>query len=78
MRFRAIGSPRSSTPSRTKASTANLRDDERIALTTLGEADPAVADMSTLVMIGSSETRFIDRPGKAPWLLTPRSYGTGR
>lgn len=54
------------------------RDDERIALTTLGEADPAVADMSTLVMIGSSETRFIDRPGKVPWLLTPRSYGVGR
>jgi len=54
------------------------RDDEQIALTTLGEADPAVADMSTLVMIGSSETRFIDRPGKAPWLLTPRSYGVGR
>lgn len=54
------------------------RDDERIVLTTLGEADPAVADMSTLVMIGSSETRFIDRPGKAPWLLTPRSYGVGR
>ena len=54
------------------------RDDEKIALTTLGGADPAVADMRTLVMIGSSETRFIDRPGKAPWLLTPRSYGTGR
>ncbi len=54
------------------------REDERIALTTLGEADPATADMSTLVMIGSSETRFIDRPGKAPWLLTPRTYGVGR
>jgi precorrin-3B C17-methyltransferase len=54
------------------------RADERIVLTTLGEADPALADMSTLVMIGSSETRFIDRPGKTPWLLTPRSYGAGR
>ncbi len=54
------------------------RDDERIALTTLGEADPGIADMSTLVMIGSSETRFIDRPGKAAWLLTPRTYGLGR
>jgi precorrin-3B C17-methyltransferase len=54
------------------------RDDEKIVLTTLREADPAIADMSTLVMIGSSETRFIDRPGKAPWLLTPRSYGAGR
>ncbi len=54
------------------------RDDERIVLTTLGEADPAVADMSTLVIIGSSETRFVDRPGGSPWLLTPRTYGVGR
>ncbi len=34
--------------------------------------------MSTLVLIGSSETRFIERPGGTPWLLTPRSYGAGR
>jgi len=44
----------------------------------LGEADPAVADMSTLVMIGSSETRFIEREGKEPWLYTPRHYGATR
>ena len=54
------------------------RPDERIVTTTLGETDPAIADMSTLVLIGSSETRFIDRPGGSPWLLTPRSYGVGR
>ena len=54
------------------------RPDEAITLTTLADADPAVADMSTLVMIGSSETRFIERPGKQPWLLTPRTYGVGR
>ena len=54
------------------------REDEGIVLTTLAEADPAVADMSTLVMIGSSETRFIERPGLTPWLLTPRTYGAGR
>jgi precorrin-3B C17-methyltransferase len=54
------------------------RPDERIVLTTLGEADPAIADMSTLILVGSSETRFIDRPGGSPWLLTPRSYGAGR
>jgi precorrin-3B C17-methyltransferase len=54
------------------------RPDERAVLTTLGEADPSVADMSTLVIIGSSETRFIDRPGREPWLLTPRTYGAGR
>jgi len=54
------------------------REDERIALTILGEADPGIADMSTLVLIGSTETRFIDRPGASPWMLTPRTYGAGR
>ena len=54
------------------------RPSERITLTTLGDADPAIADMSTLVLIGSSETRFIERPDGSPWLLTPRTYGAGR
>jgi precorrin-3B C17-methyltransferase len=54
------------------------REDERMVLTTLGGADPSIADMSTLVVIGSSETRFVDRPGRSPWLLTPRSYGAAR
>ena len=54
------------------------RPDERIVLTTLGEADPSTADMSTLVMIGSSETRFIEREGQEPWLSTPRHYGLKR
>jgi precorrin-3B C17-methyltransferase len=54
------------------------RPDERVVLTTIGEADPAIADMSTLVLIGSSETRLVERPGGSPWLLTPRGYGAGR
>lgn len=54
------------------------RDDERIVLTTVGEADPGLADMSTLVLIGASTTRFVPRPGRAPFLLTPRSYGAER
>jgi precorrin-3B C17-methyltransferase len=54
------------------------RPDEQMTLTTLAEADPGIADMSTVVLIGSSETRFIERPGRAPWLLTPRSYWAGR
>jgi precorrin-3B C17-methyltransferase len=54
------------------------RPDERIVLTTLGQADPSIADMSTLVLIGSSETRFVGRPGRTPWLLTPRTYGADR
>ena len=50
------------------------RSDERLVITTLGDADPGIADMSTLVLIGASTTRFVERPGAAPWLLTPRSY----
>ena len=54
------------------------RPDERIIVTDLAHADPGLVDMATLVLIGSSETRFIARPGDNPWLLTPRSYGAGR
>jgi len=54
------------------------RADESLALTTLAEADPALADMSTLVLIGSSETRVIARGAAHAWLLTPRSYGAAR
>ena len=48
------------------------RPDESIAVSTLAHADPAQADMRTLVLIGSPETRVIERPGTAPWLYTPR------
>jgi precorrin-3B C17-methyltransferase len=54
------------------------RPDERLTITTLGEADLGLVDMSTLVVIGSSETRLIPRHDAQPWLLTPRSYGEGR
>ena len=51
------------------------RDDEAIKITTLAEADPSLADMSTLVLIGASNTRLVARAGAPPFLLTPRSYG---
>jgi len=54
------------------------RADERVALTTLDVADPSVADMSTLVLVGSSETRSVERGDGGRWIYTPRSYGTGR
>ena len=54
------------------------RADETIVLTDLGAADPGLADMSTLVLIGSSETRFVAREDGRRWLLTPRSYGVAR
>lgn len=48
--------------------TAITRPDERIVTTTLANADPALADMRTLVLVGTAETR---RAGR--WLYTPRS-----
>ena len=51
------------------------RAEERITLTSLAEADPALADMSTLVIVGASTTRLVAREGRSPFLLTPRSYG---
>ena len=49
------------------------RPDEAIVITTLAQADPGVADMSTLVIVGASTTRLVERPGRPPYLLTPRS-----
>lgn len=48
------------------------RPDEDIVVTTLAAADPGLADMSTLVLIGSSETRTITRPDAPPFVYTPR------
>lgn len=49
------------------------RDDEAIAVTTLGKAHEAPADMATLVIVGSEETRVIERAGKTPLVYTPRA-----
>ena len=54
------------------------RADEALTLTTLGEADARLADMATLVVVGSSETRFIARDGARVWMVTPRTYGARR
>ncbi len=54
--------------------TAVSRPDERLALFTLAEADPARADMRTLVLIGTAETRRIARgAGLSDWLYAPRA-----
>jgi precorrin-3B C17-methyltransferase len=52
--------------------TAVSRPDERIEVTTLDGADPAHADMRTLVIVGSSATRRIGRAGGPSWVYTPR------
>lgn len=52
--------------------TAVSRADEQIEIAELGSADPSRADMRTLVLVGSSATRLIARPGGRPWVYTPR------
>ena len=54
------------------------RPDERIEPAKLGEADPAQADMATCVIIGSRETRVIERQGMKPLVYTPRFAGEAR
>tara|TARA_R110001599_G_scaffold8742_4_gene43285 strand:+ start:1065 stop:1814 length:750 start_codon:yes stop_codon:yes gene_type:complete len=46
--------------------------EELVRVTTLGEATPDMADMRTLVIVGSQQTRLIERDG-APLVYTPRS-----
>jgi precorrin-3B C17-methyltransferase len=49
------------------------RPDERVEVTTLDAADGKNADMATLVIVGSRETRVVARPGKSPLVYTPRA-----
>jgi len=51
------------------------RDDEQIQLRRLADADPGLADMRTLVLIGASSTRCIERAGGPPFIYTPRGVG---
>ncbi|MCF7549730.1 precorrin-2 C(20)-methyltransferase [Pseudonocardia sp. WMMC193] len=46
---------------------------ERITVTTLGELDPELVDMRTLVIVGSSRTRTVTRGGRTT-VFTPRHY----
>jgi precorrin-3B C17-methyltransferase len=52
--------------------TAISRPDETIDIVDLAAADPARADMRTLVMVGTAATKRIARPGQRPWVYTPR------
>jgi precorrin-3B C17-methyltransferase len=49
------------------------RPDETVVVETLATADPSRADMSTLIIVGSSSTRIIPRNNAAPFVYTPRS-----
>ena len=46
-----------------------LKPGQRVLVTTLAEIDPAVADMSSVVIVGSASTRII-----AGRMVTPRGY----
>jgi precorrin-3B C17-methyltransferase len=55
---------------------AVMRQDERIRILPLSEVEAPMADMSTVVIIGASTTKLIERPeGEAPYVYTPRFYG---
>lgn len=49
------------------------RSEERIRVTTLAEATSIEADMATLVIVGSAETRVIAREGRETLVYTPRA-----
>jgi precorrin-2 C20-methyltransferase/precorrin-3B C17-methyltransferase len=47
---------------------------ELLTVTTVGEFDPTVVDMRTLIIVGSSLTTVVQRPG-GRLVFTPRHYG---
>jgi precorrin-3B C17-methyltransferase len=49
------------------------RAGESVTVTTLARAGEIAADMATLIIIGSRETRLIARPGQSPLVYTPRA-----
>ena len=51
------------------------RIDERIRVTNLAAAKGSDADMATCIIIGSSETRLVERPNRTALVYTPRSVG---
>jgi precorrin-3B C17-methyltransferase len=51
------------------------RIDERLRVTTLAAATGSEADMATCIIVGSSETRVVERPNKTALVYTPRSVG---
>ncbi|MEG3908875.1 precorrin-3B C(17)-methyltransferase [Microcoleus sp. w1-18aA5] len=50
------------------------RPGESVRVCTLGEFQPQDADMRTLVIVGSSQTRIIPRKYGDVWVYTPRKY----
>jgi precorrin-3B C17-methyltransferase len=53
------------------------RPDERVQLANLASAQGSDADMSTCIIVGSRETRLVERPNRAALVYTPRSSAAG-
>jgi cobalt-precorrin 5A hydrolase/precorrin-3B C17-methyltransferase len=51
------------------------REGEAVTVLRLDELTPEKVDMLTLVLVGSSETRRIERGDGGCWVYTPRGYG---
>ncbi len=49
------------------------RGGEHVEVATLGAAKSVAADMATLVIIGSADTRIVAREGRPPLVYTPRT-----
>ena len=49
------------------------RADERVHVTDLSAAQGSGADMATCVIVGSAETRVVERPDRSALIYTPRS-----
>ncbi|MEV8321948.1 precorrin-2 C(20)-methyltransferase [Kitasatospora sp. NPDC056731] len=47
---------------------------ERVRIVRLGELDPALVDMRTILLIGSSQTQAVERGGGVKVVWTPRRY----
>ena len=52
------------------------REGEAVSITTLAGLDTDAVDMLTVIVVGSSQTRRMER-GDRTWLYTPRGYGAG-
>jgi precorrin-2 C20-methyltransferase/precorrin-3B C17-methyltransferase len=48
---------------------------ERVTVVRLADLDPADVDMRTLLLVGSSQTRIVERAGGESVVFTPRRYG---
>jgi precorrin-3B C17-methyltransferase len=54
------------------------RHDERVRVMPLSEARRAAADMATCIIVGSPETRVVERANNLPLVYTPRSLSAAK